>query len=114
MFSCFSGVGTGVGSGVAVAAAVAAAVGAVVGGAEAVAAAACDGTADAAALVQAAMIGASAAKAPTLPICSSSIRLVMRRSTMYRTRACSMSTSCSSGRWVMSDPPPAVPGRRRG
>ena len=112
MFSCFSGVGTGVGSGVAVGAAVA--VGAVVGGAEAVAAAACDGAADAAALVQAAMIGASAANAPTLPICSSSIRLVMRRSTMYRTRASSMSASWSSGRWVMSDPPPAAPRRRRG
>ena len=76
MNSSLSGEGTGVGSGVAVAAAVEA-LGAVLGGA-----AEADAEADAAGPAQAAMIGARAANAPTLAICSRSILRVMRRSSM--------------------------------
>jgi hypothetical protein len=80
MNSSLSGEGTGVGSGVAVASAVDA-LGALLG---ALLGAATEGDADAEAAgpAHAAMIGARAAKAPTLAICSSSILRVMRRSSM--------------------------------
>ena len=77
MNSSLSGEGTGVGSGVAVASAVDGRSGALLG-----AATEGDAEADAAGPAHAAMIGARAAKAPTLAICSRSILRVMRRSSM--------------------------------